>query len=321
MTVKRKSPLVDAVVIGRNEGARLQACLTSLAGTVRHIVYVDSASTDGSPDIARNLGARVIDLDLSIPFTAARARNAGWTSLANDPPDYVQFVDGDCVVEDGWIAAALNAFSDYPMAVAICGRRAEKFTEASVYNRMADREWNTPVGRARACGGDVLMRYQALAQVDGYRGDLIAGEEPELCVRLRRAGGEIWRIDAPMTRHDAAMYRFSQWWKRARRAGYAFAEGAALHGAPPERHWVAETRRAFLWGAFLPAGILLLGAIWPPLFFLALIYPAQFARLAYREGPAWAFFTVVGKFAEAQGVLEYWLGRWTGRKRGILEYK
>ena len=312
---------IDAVVIGRNEGERLVACLRALRGQTRRVVYVDSGSTDGSVAQARALGAEVVALDMTRPFTAARARNAGLEVLAADPPEFVQLLDGDCEMVPGWPAAALAAFAEHPRAVVVCGRRRERFPQASVWNALADREWDTPVGPARACGGDALMRYAAVRAVGGYRDDLIAGEEPELCLRLRQAGGEVWRIAAEMVLHDAALTRFGQWWRRTRRAGHAFAEGAALHGAGPERHWVAETRRALFWGAGLPVLILLAGLIHPAGWLLALVYPAQVVRLARRGGGTWAVYSVLGKFAEAQGALGYWADRLRGRRRGLIEYK
>ena len=320
---------VAAVAIGRNEGERLRACLASLGPGVR-AVYVDSGSTDGSPEAARAMGAEVVALDLSTPFTAARARNAGLARLrgSGPRPELVQLVDGDCTLAPGWIATARAFLEATPQAAVACGRRRERAPEASVYNRLCDREWDTPVGRAKACGGDAMMRMDALDAVGGFREDLIAGEEPELCVRLRAAGWEIWRLDAEMTLHDAAIARFGQWWRRARRAGHAFAEGAAIHGAPPERHWVAETRRALLWGAGLPAAALGGAALVSP-WALALLglYPAQVARLAAREGvgsrAAWeaAFFTTLGKIAEAEGALGAIADRLRGRRRGLIEYK
>ena len=313
--------VVDAVVIGRNEGARLVACLASLTGQVRRLVYVDSGSTDGSVKAAQAAGAEVVVLDMEQPFTAARARNAGLAVLADNPPEFVQLVDGDCAVQPGWIAAALAGFVAHPAAVVLCGRRRERFPEASVYNALADREWDTPVGQALACGGDALMRFAAVQAVGGYCGDLIAGEEPELCLRLRRAGGEVWRIAAEMTLHDAALLRFGQWWRRMRRAGHAFAEGAALHGAGPDRHWLAETRRAVFWGVVLPVGCGVLTAVTPIGLLLATAYPLQVLRLARRGGWEWAVFTVIGKFAEARGALGYYASRLRGQRRGLIEYK
>lgn len=315
-------PKVAAVLIGRNEGARLLAALASIPGDVAPVVYVDSGSTDGSVAAAEAAGARVVRLDLSRPFTAARARNEGFAALGADVPDYVQFMDGDCTLDPGWIGVA-RSFLDGHLQVAVaCGRRRERFPEASVYNRLCDAEWNTPPGRTRACGGDALMRSAAFAAAGGYDPGLIAGEEPELCVRLRAAGWEIWRLDAEMTRHDAAMTRFAQWWRRTRRAGYAFAEGAARHGAPPERHFRRETRSALAWGLGLPA-VTLLGAalVSPWALVLLLAWPAQFLRLAPRLGPTRAAFLILGKLPEALGAVEYWWGRLTRTRRGLIEYK
>jgi GT2 family glycosyltransferase len=329
MTDDRR-PWVDAVVIGRNEGARLRDCLLSLAQQTRRVVYVDSGSTDGSVDLAQSMGAEVVALDLSRPFTAARARNAGLARLAADfeSPDFVQFVDGDCAVDPTWVQKALEAFAHHPDAVVVCGRRRERFPDASIYNRLCDREWDTPIGPALACGGDALMRHAALVAVGGYREDLIAGEEPELCIRLRQNGGTIWRIDAEMTLHDAAITRFSQFWKRSQRAGHAFAEGAALHGAPPERHWVRETRRAVFWGAAVPAAAVVAAVLIHPAWVgLILVWPLQMLRLGWawrgegRVGREAALMWVPAKLAEARGAIGFWIGRLRGRRRGLIEYK
>lgn len=315
---------ISAVVIGRNEGERLRACLISLRSHVEHLIYVDSGSSDGSVELARDLGAEIVTLDLQQPFTAARARNAGLarlTALAATEDGLVQFVDGDCAVDPDWIPTASAFLAQHPDVAVVCGRRRERFPEATIYNRLCDSEWDTPIGETKACGGDALMRRRALAQAGGYNDSLIAGEEPELCLRLRRRDWKIWRLDAEMTLHDAQMTRFSQWWRRSRRAGHAFAEGAALHGAPPERHWVAETRRAVIWGGGLPLLILIASLISPWALLGALIYPAQFLRLALRLGWVAAGFSVLGKFAEFVGVAEYWLNRLQGKRRSILEYK
>jgi GT2 family glycosyltransferase len=312
--------LVDAVIIGRNEGARLVACLASVAPHVRRMIYVDSGSTDGSVAAAQAAGAKVVPLDMAQPFTAARARNAGMAVL--DAPEFVLLLDGDCTLQPGFVGAALAAFDQHPMAVVVCGRRRERYPWASVYNAMCDAEWDTPVGLAKACGGDALMRLAAVRAVGGFRDGLIAGEEPELCVRLRAAHGEIWRIAAEMTLHDAAIKDFGQWWRRTVRAGHAFAEGAHLHGAPPERHWVRETRRAWVWGVILPA-IILLGMVFLSfgVVMLAMVYPMQVLRLARNRPLPQARLMVLGKFAEGWGALQFTARRLIGRRRGLIEYK
>jgi GT2 family glycosyltransferase len=316
---------VAAILIGRNEGARLVRSLASVVPRVERTIYVDSGSTDGSVAAAQAAGAEVVLLETDRPFTAARARNAGLDRLRQgaDPPEFVQFVDGDCELAPDWIATARSFLAAHPDVGIACGRRRERFPEASLWNRLIDREWDAPPGEAKACGGDALVRMAALDAVGGFDPRLIAGEEPELCVRLRRAGWRIWRLEAEMTLHDAAMTRFRQWWRRARRGGHAYAEGYALHGRPPERHKASELARALVWGCALPvatlAGAVLMG---PWAFLLLLAYPLQVLRLRSRgEDWAAAVFLTLAKLPEAQGVLDYVVARMSGRRRGLIEYK
>lgn len=326
MIENTKGLRIDAVVIGRNEGMRLICCLDSLAAAgLRYVVYVDSGSVDASIAEAEARGAIVVRLQLAQPFTAARARNAGVAALpkGDDAPDFIQFVDGDCILDPGWIALAAPFLQSNPRAAVACGRRREIAPEASVYNRMVDREWDTPLGLTYSCGGDSLMRTEAFCAVGGFNPSLIAGEEPELCVRLRQANWQIWRLDAEMTRHDAAILRFGQWWRRSRRAGHAYAEGATLHGAPPERHNVAQTRRALIWGLGVPAAALG-GAtlVHPWLLVLFLLWPGQILRLWYRDGDlVRAVLLTLGKIPEARGVLEFYLKRLMGKNSRLIEYK
>ena len=321
---------IGVVAIGRNEGERLRRCLESVMNGAVCVVYVDSGSTDGSAALAAELGASVVSLDMAHPFTAARARNEGAARLAALRPElaFIQFVDGDCTVDSAWLASAQAFLGEHADVAAVCGRRRERFPDRSIYNRLCDIEWNTPIGEAKACGGDVLMRAEALRQVGGYRNDLIAGEEPELCVRLRAKGWRIWRLDAEMTLHDAAITRLGQWWKRAMRSGHAYAEGARLHGAPPECHWVREARSALAWGVALPLAIVAGAALLGPWALLALaVYPLQVARLFGKaEGLprirfARAFFLLLGKFAEAAGELRFFARSRRGRPGRLIEYK
>ncbi len=232
---------IAVVTIGRNEGDRLVNSLQSIKKVLSEtnpIIYVDSGSTDDSVNKAKELGVIVLNLDLSMPFTAARARNEGLKYIINHYPqiNYIQFLDGDCELYSQWLEKAKERLEENPSLAIVCGRRREKYPEKSLYNRLIDMEWNTPIGEAKACGGDALMRVSALKEVNGYKQDLICGEEPEMCIRLREKGWKIQRLDFDMTYHDAAMYKFSQWWKRSIRSGWAIAEGYAMHGAPRKLH-------------------------------------------------------------------------------------
>lgn len=327
---------IGVVAIGRNEGERLVRCLKSLLAQLpagMPIVYVDSGSTDGSLEMAKSLGVHAIELDLSIPFTMARGRNTGFKYLTENFPkiDYVQFIDGDCELLPHWIDKALAVIESDPQLAVVCGRRRERFPNASPYNRLADMEWNTPIGAATACGGDALMRVNAIRQVNGYNESLIAGEEPEMCVRLRQHGWKIWRIKADMTLHDAAMLRFSQWWKRTVRGGWAMAAGAALHGASPERYQVKETFSRWIWGLIVP--IVSIGFAWITsglsllllLGYLIQVWKVYQYRRQFDDPPAhawlYACFCVLGKFPEMLGQTKYWLTRWRGQQATLIEYK
>lgn len=321
---------VGVVAIGRNEGQRLVDCLDALRaalGADGRIVYVDSGSTDGSVAEAEARGVEVVELDLATPFTAARARNAGIDRLRQGAvPEFVQFVDGDCTLDPDWLPFAIRHLDLHPNTAAVSGRLRERFPEASLWNRLCDDEWNTPVGQAKACGGIAMMRMYALDQVAGFNPRLIAGEEPEMCLRMRAKGWEIWRIDAEMALHDAAMTRFSQYWKRTRRGGHAWAEGAAMHGRSPERHGVRGLLRALGWGLALPLLALLGTLLTPWALLLLLAYPLQIARLALKAGGsryAWAkaALMTLGKVAEAQGALGYARRRLTRAEARLIEYK
>jgi len=322
---------VALVAIGRNEGERLRRCLESATSQVNQLVYVDSGSTDGSPTLADQFGALVVALDLTQPFTAARARNAGAAFALEGKGQirYIQFVDGDCELISGWLMEARQFLESHPEVVAVCGRRRERFPELSVYNRLCDLEWDTPVGQARAFGGDVMIRAAAFQDVGGYRSDLIAGEDPELAIRLRQAGGQVWRIDTDMTLHDAAMTRFPQWWRRSVRAGYAYSLGVSIHGAPPERHWVRESRRSWIWGFFIPVlGVLsALAGHFTVSIAVLIVFVLQWLRLFIngrgdrRLRLASATFLIIGKLAEVTGQVRFLWHRFSRKKARLIEYK
>jgi GT2 family glycosyltransferase len=324
---------VGVVAIGRNEGKRLETCLESALERVKQVVYVDSGSTDKSVDMAKSKGVEVVELDMSVPFTAARARNAGLDRLLTEFPEveFVQFIDGDCSLDAQWLETALAKLSENPQIAVVCGRRREQFPDNSIYNKLCDMEWDTPIGKATACGGDAMMRVQAIRTVNGYNPALIAGEEPELCVRLRQQEWQIWRLDAEMTLHDAQITKFSQWWKRTVRAGHAYAEGAYLHGSSPQKHWVKDSRSIWFWGLILPVVVLLTiiptrglsMALWvgyPYLGYRIDRYMRQ-RLFADRDSALYALFCVLAKFPQAIGQIQFYWRKWLKKPQTLIEYK
>ena len=347
---------VGVIAIGRNEGERLRRCLASVLGRGLSVVYVDSKSTDGSAELARSMGAEVVNLDMSLPFSAARARNEGFERLMQLAPDvkYVQFVDGDCEVVEGWIDRARTESEARRDVAVVCGRRRERFPDASIYNRLADLEWDTPVGEAESCGGDAMMRVESFRAAGGFDPSVVAGEEPELCQRLREKGWKVLRINAEMTLHDSAMLSFGQWWKRAVRSGYGAADVATRFG----QHglFVKLTRSAQWWAVEWPLLVLAFLVPIPVLFlvgprllgksdadivlrvgiaamFSAAIIsmlPLQMLRVARRVRPrvpdlrtalAYGVLTMIGKWANWIGQVRYRRDRKAGKNTRLIEYK
>jgi GT2 family glycosyltransferase len=321
---------VAVVLIGRNEGARLRIALTALADKNVGFVYVDSGSDDDSVAQAQAAGAIVVELDRSAPFTAARGRNAGFQALddSGEMPEFIQFIDGDCALVPGWLQAGAEALAADETLAIVTGWRSELHPKDSIYNRLCDNEWHRPAGDIKACGGDMMVRTTAFQATGGFDPNVIAAEDDEFCIRIRAAGWRIRRLPLPMTRHDAAMTRFAEWWQRAKRSGHGFAQVGAMH--PP--YFQRERRRAVLFGAVLPLfGLLALsvGPLWL-LWVIAALYGVSYLRGAAnlaREGlelrdALWqASFLSLSKFPNLIGMLIYYRRRLGGRKMMLIEYK
>ena len=284
------------------------------------MVYVDSGSTDGSVQMSRARGIEVVELDMSIAFTAARARNAGFAHLKqlSSPARWVQFIDGDCEVIEGWIEAAESLLEREAQVACVCGGLRERFPERSIYNRIADQPATLPSGPIAACGGIAMMRSEVFDEVGGFREDLFAGEEAELCLRMRNAGWKIWRLSIPMAWHDSAMFRFQQWWKRTKRVGYTQGQAANMYGRQ-DLNMVRQAVRSWVWAALIPlaiaTGVFIIGSV---ALLALLVYPLQILRVAnsmagHRTHNLWsACFLMLGKFPELLGQCQYWIDRHAG---------
>jgi GT2 family glycosyltransferase len=325
---------IAAVVIGRNEGERLKRCLRSVMGSAATVVYVDSGSTDGSVAYAASLGCHVVELDRSRPFSAAYARNEGVACVlkqASGVP-FIQFVDGDCEMADGWLAQAVAALEQRADVGAVSGHVRELYPEATVYNKLCDLEWRKEPDEIDATGGIFMVRAEVFTAVGGFRPEVIAAEDNEFCIRVRATGKKILHLDAEMVRHDAAMTRFGQWWRRAKRTGHAYGQVAALHGKGGERYFVSDRRRVWVWGLALPLAAILLARSTHGASLLVLLgaYALQFVRIYQygrsrgwpaRDARVYAFFTVLFKFPALLGLLAYHWRQWRGEAFTIIEHK
>jgi GT2 family glycosyltransferase len=324
---------IGAVVIGRNEGERLKICLRSVIAQVDKVVYVDSGSTDGSVDFAKSLNVDVVDLDMSTPFSASRARNEGFFLLRRKYPELrmVQFIDGDCELCEGWAEKAQAFLEGNDQYGIVSGTVKERSPEKSIYNELCDIGWTKPAGDSLSCGGIFMARIDAFSAVDGFDAKIIAGEEPELCHRLREKGWKIFCLDTLMTLHDSNMTRFRQWWKRTVRTGYGYAYVFFLHMKKKDGYYRKETLRIWAWALALPVFTVLLSMVWGPWALLALsAYPVQLYRgykrtltLIHRKGPAfrYAFFNVLGKWPELVGQLVFLYKEFFSRNINTFQYK
>lgn len=325
---------IGIVIIGRNEGKRLQDALTSIKGKVTAVIYVDSGSSDNSVEVAKDLDLEVLKLNSNKPFTAARARNEGADKLIEAHPGikYIQFIDGDCELVDSWLGKGIEALEINPEAAVVCGRRRERFPNVSIYNRLCDMEWNTSIGDVKACGGDSMMRIKAFQEAGGFNANLIAGEEPELCSRLHQKGWRIMRINSEMTLHDANMTRFSEWQKRTMRAGYAYMGGFYLHDLKGQRHNAKDIYSIVFWGGILPFLIVLF--VWGNFFvvsLLFLLYLYLYFKIFFKrkrqfgdsilDSNLYSFFVILGKFFQFAGILKFLKDKIVGQKSTLIEYR
>lgn len=335
MTPAARDPRIGIVVIGRNEGVRLTNCLESVRPTGCPVVYVDSGSVDDSVARARREDIHVVELDPAKPFSAARARNEGFAAIRTLWPElaFVQFVDGDCTLLPGWLGAAEQAMLEEPARAVVVGLLQERRPEASIYNRLCALEWKSPVGDLKdfgALGGIMLVRAEVFSNLGGFNEDVIAGEDSEFGVRVARAGQKVTKIGAAMATHDAGMHRFAQWWRRAVRSGHAIGQRFSLHGRDEMRDCARERRSVLVWGVALPVTMLLLA---PMTYGLSLLLASGYLvlrrrvvryRLAQGDSPSdaslYARFVVIGKFAEAFGLVKFYVNNMAGRFR-IIEYK
>lgn len=328
--------LLSVVVIGRNEGDRLRRCLESVAAMRRvgfgsETIYVDSGSTDASLALAAGLGVRTIALNAVRP-TAALGRNAGWRAARGE---LVLFLDGDTVLDPRFVAGSLGEFAKARTAI-VWGHRRELFPQATLYNRVLDLDWIYATGLTAFCGGDALFRRKVLEATGGFDETLIAGEEPELCRRILALGLQIMHVDLPMTGHDLAMTRFGQYWKRATRAGHAFAEVSGRFAGTANPFWLTESqgnrKRGTVLATVLPAALIVclwLRSVWPLVVVVALLIllavrTAWKARWKSADRVALLLYGVHSHFQQVPilvGQVQFWMNQRRGKQAGLVEYK
>lgn len=322
---------VGIIVIARNEGEHLRRCLASLPqdGWVKAL-YVDSGSTDGSVELARDLEVAVHQLDPARPFSPARGRREGAEILLKKHPEleFIQFIDGDCELAAGWLETSVHHFADHPKIAILCGHLEEREPERSVYNWLSARQWERPTGPISSCGGIFMIRRAVYLDVGGFKAELVTKEEEDLCDRVMAAGHQVVRLDGAMARHDSGLHRFGQWWQRAIWGGFGAGVQWSQDGSA---NWVATFRQYFFWPLAVPLVALagLTGALWRPWLLLLTVgtlvaYVLLFGRIvggrlrlgnSRSEAMTYAFFIILRKFPVALGFLRFLLLRDQNKRR------
>jgi type II secretory pathway predicted ATPase ExeA len=318
------APVIGVVIVAQGED---RLALRGLDSKIQSVYVCESG--DPGAAAARTAGAQVVEI-ADRTLSPGRARNAGYRHLKKVEPAlaYVQFVEADVALDAGWLSVAARFMERRPEVAALEGRIAGRGTD-----RPRRAETGAPRDEETQCvGKNAFVRASAFEAAGGFRGDLPVNETQDLCIRLRRRGAHIWRLDAQMGARSAPTGGLGEWWRQRLAAGYEYAHGAALHGAPPERLYAGEQLRAVFWGALFPVLVLVaaiagatLAAFYAPvtgampvavgiLLLGMLVYLGKMALTAISLGPArlesWsdAILTTIGHAPEFLGAWRFYSG-------------
>jgi GT2 family glycosyltransferase len=221
----------------------------------------------------------------------------------------------------------------------VCGQRRELYPQNSIYNLVLDLDWIGSGGFVDSCGGDALFRRSVLEQTKGYDSTLIAGEEPDLCRRIRSEGLKVFRIDQLMTLHDLNITSLGQYWKRAVRTGYAYAEVSSRYRYTSDPLWRGESIRNFKQVSALvlmclaliyflfTQSALILGTtliIFSLIFMLLINRSMRICSWKTNERSTQFLYVLHSYFQQLpifQGQINYFLNQLLRQKKNLIEYK
>jgi len=323
------NPLLGVVVIGRNEASRLNSTLPAVLKAGFPLVYVDSRSVDDSVEVAKSKGVDVLVLSDDRPVNASRARNEGARALLSVYPElkYIQFLDGDTVLDENWLNLALQYMQQHADIGFVCGQLQEKDRDSNIYRRLCDMEWRwqeTTEAEPIQLGGMGIISVEAYRKSGGYDETLIAGADPELYTRFKKAGWQLHVLPELMGIHDSGMYSFRQWWTRNVKTGFGFAHGK-ITGA-----WGRERRSACIWGGVLPVISVSAMSFNPFAICLLAAVPANILKIwlspVKREFSPYdrflyAAFCMLGKFPQFIGMIKFHWRQYQGKAATVIQYK
>lgn len=192
-----EKPFVSVIVPAHNEEAYLGSCLESLerqdyAGSYE-VIVVDNASVDGTAELGRQRGVRIVYEPEESP---ACARQSGLESARGE---VVAFIDADSRAPRNWLSSLASRFATQPDLVVISGPYA--FYDAGTASRLVsyvanavcislDHVFRRLCGKGGALwGSNFAVRRAALIGAGGFnRAIEFLGEDYELSLRLRGKG-------------------------------------------------------------------------------------------------------------------------------------
>ena len=202
--------MISFIVIGKNEGERLQRCLASVHTVVKQygiaeweIIYVDSRSCDNSIQIAKELDATVFQI--TGECNAAIARNIGAKEAKGD---ILFFIDGDMELQPGFLQKVLaNDKPVYP------------FLSGIFDDIVHDTEWNYLYTTRRhhlkegdtdsfsaTTGGLFLITKELWDKVGGMDNRLKRSQDYDLGLRLAKMGYPLCRKAIVAAKHYMVAY-------------------------------------------------------------------------------------------------------------------
>ncbi|MDB4634321.1 glycosyltransferase [Rubripirellula sp.] len=200
-----EKPEVTAVIIGRNEEEYIAMAIksvlkvgTRLGGV--EVIFVDSASTDQSIEVAAEFPIRILQLKPDWPLCVAAGR---YTGVRHAKGKHILFLDGDSEVGEQWLVEATEFLNANPLYGGVAGVLNERYVDESGEciggkENVRDQDLTVYKTEKKSLGGIALFRSEAIDQVGSVNPHLPTAEDHELCLRLRVRGFKLATIPGVM---------------------------------------------------------------------------------------------------------------------------
>lgn len=220
------------------------------------IIYVDSASTDRTVEIACQYPVGVYRLPPENQLTPAAGRFTGFKKAKGK---LLLFLDGDQQLWPGWLEKGLRILDANPDVAGVTG--VEVFLKPDQkpedYTGPGPETFDDRYFQVRQTSGPALFRRTVLEELGPYHPFLYSEEEPEMCLRFRSHGYRLLRTYHPIVFHYSDPRKeIPTLFKRRKRNLYlGYGQVLRLHaGKPTLRTYLKE--RGYI---VMPAIGLLLG--------------------------------------------------------------